>query len=110
MVSSEAQDPAAAQKMSLDDYYLQEYLGQGAYGQVQHAQEVKGGRDVAIKIVSIATITRFNKEKHVFREKALLNELHHPNIIELYATFKQDESLYFVMEHAPNGDLETLVR
>ena len=65
---------------------------------------------MAVKIVSIATIARFGKERHVFREKAILNELHHANIIELYATFKENESLYFVMEHAPSGDLDGLVK
>ena len=44
------------------------------------------------------------------REKALLNELHHANIIELYATFKEDQSLYFVMENAPSGDLDSLIK
>jgi len=46
----------------------------------------------------------------VFREKAILNELHHTNIIDLYSTFKENESLYFVMEHAPSGDLDGLVK
>jgi serine/threonine protein kinase len=65
---------------------------------------------VAIKIVSIATITHFSKERHVLREKELLNELRHPNVVELFQTFKEGAYLYFVMEYAPNGSLDDFIK
>lgn len=51
-------------------------------------------------------IVKINKERHVLREKELLNKLKHQNIIELYDTFKDDKNLYFVMEHGSNGTLD----
>ena len=70
-------------------------------------------------------IVQINKERHILREKELLNKLKHQNIIELYETFKvsvhiiflslffnfQDEKfLYFVMEHGSNGTLDDLIK
>lgn len=65
---------------------------------------------VAIKAVSIKKITQINKERHIIREKELLNSLKHTNIIQLYATFKDAENLYFVMENGPNGSLDDLIK
>ena len=55
-------------------------------------------------------IVKINKERHVLREKELLNKLKHQNIIELYDTFKDDKNLYFVMEHGSNGTLDQLIK
>lgn len=52
------------------------------------AVEKESKRNVAIKAVSIRKILELNKERHILREKELLMELKHPNIIELYTTFK----------------------
>lgn len=46
----------------------------------------------------------------MLREKELLLKLKHPNIIQLNATFKDNTNLYFVMEHAPNGSLDDLIK
>jgi len=37
-------------------------------------------------------------------------ELKHPNIIELYTTFKDDKNLYFVFEVGNNGTLDELIK
>ena len=55
-------------------------------------------------------IINLNKEKHVLREKNLLAELKHPNIIELYSTFKDEKNLYFVFEIGPNGTVDDLIK
>ena len=50
------------------------------------------------------------RERHVMREKELLNTLKHENIIKLIATFQDDKNLFFVFEHAENGMLEDLIK
>lgn len=65
---------------------------------------------MAIKAVSIKKICEINKERHIIREKELLNSLKHTNIIQLFATFKDDDNLYFVMENGPNGSLDDLIK
>ena len=43
---------------------------------------------VAIKSVNQDRILQLDKSRHVFREKKLLSELQHPNIVKLITTLK----------------------
>ena len=60
---------------SIDNYELGEILGRGAYGVVNLAKEKATGITVAIKSVSIEQVSSLGKERHIFREKELLNSL-----------------------------------
>ena len=55
-------------------------------------------------------ICEMAKERHILREKEILNSLKHFNIIELFTTFKDDEQLYFVFEIGQNGTLDQLIK
>ena len=55
-------------------------------------------------------ICELAKERHILREKEILNSLKHFNIIELFTTFKDDEQLYFVFEIGQNGTLDQLIK
>ena len=96
--------------MTLDDYIMKQEIGEGAFGMVKLAIDKKSSGVVAIKSVSMMKIVELNKERHILREKNLLAELKHPNIIELYSTFKDDKNLYFVFEIGPNGTLDDLIK
>ena len=74
------------------------------------AIEKKTKKPVAIKAVNMMKIIELNKERHILREKELLAELKHFNIIELYSTFKDNINLYFVFEIGPNGTLDDLIK
>ena len=52
------------------------------------------------------------KEKSVDRERVLLNSLKDRNshIINLLTTALDEKNLYFIMEHAPNGSLDDLIK
>ena len=45
----------------------------------------------------------------MFRERDLLRELDHPNIIKQEFTFQDDQNVYFVLEYASNGCLSKLI-
>jgi serine/threonine protein kinase len=65
-------------------------LGEGAYGTVNLAIDKKSGEVLAVKAVNIMKICQLNKERHIFREKELLESVkdRHPGIINLITTFK----------------------
>jgi len=67
---------------------------------VSLAVEKANKRNVAIKAVSIKKILELNKERHILREKELLMELKHPNIIQLYTTFKVSQT-FLLKKHFP---------
>jgi serine/threonine protein kinase len=75
---------------SMDNYKVMNDLGEGAYGQVFLAMEKTTGTKLAIKAVNILKICQVNKERHILREKDLLDSLRfkHNNIINLLSTFK----------------------
>ena len=120
-------------KSTIEDYDLGKVVGQGAYGTVTLSKDKATGEVVAIKSVSKQQIQKLGKERHIFREKNLLNEMDHPFIIKLLGTtmvrrsllrscqqlpahlyilfmFDQDsENLYFVFENCENGDMADLI-
>lgn len=56
-------------------------------------------------------ICELNKERHILREKELLDSLRkHHCIINLMGTFKDNKNLYFVFECAKNGTLDDIIR
>ena len=75
-------------KMStiVNRYQAGKVIGEGAYGKVILGEEISSGRAVAIKIVQQEEMAKYAKQKAIFREKNLLNEMSHPFIIELYTT------------------------
>lgn len=49
------------------------------------------------------------KVESVFRERDLLRNLIHPNIVKQYNTFQDDQNVYFVFEYANKGSLGRLI-
>jgi len=65
-----------------------EKLSQGAYGYVYRAEGISSGISVAVKAVNKDFILSVDKKRHVFREKKILEQLDHPNIIKLLKTMQ----------------------
>ena len=82
----------------MDNYKVLNDLGEGAYGQVFLAMEKTTGTKLAIKAVNILKICQVNKERHILREKDLLDSLRfkHNNIINLLSTFKVSISHFLI--------------
>ncbi|RKP27530.1 phosphoinositide-dependent kinase-1, partial [Syncephalis pseudoplumigaleata] len=103
-----AQD--VARKRCPEDFTMGRHLGEGSYSTVVQATEKLTQRKFAIKILDKRHIVKEKKTKYVNIEKQTLNKLHHPLIIKLFYTFQDAQSLYFVLELAPNGELLTWLR
>ena len=95
MAKSRTQKPEDADsskkgQAKLENYSMLSSLGEGAYGSVSLAVEKKSGKMVAVKAVNIMKICQLHKERHILREKDLLDSLRfrHVNIINLLSTFK----------------------
>lgn len=101
-----------AKKSKLDNYKILRDLGEGAYGQVSLAKEIATGNLVAIKEVDMEMIVKLQKERHILREKNLLESMFgkHFNIINLLGSFKDTKNLYFVFEYGPKGTLDDLIK
>ncbi|OWA50693.1 Maternal embryonic leucine zipper kinase [Hypsibius exemplaris] len=84
-------------------YKLGETLGTGGFGKVKLAVHTLTGQTVAIKIMDkVALGEEFGRAE---MEIALLRDMRHPRICELYQVIDTPEKLYLVMEHCVNGEL-----
>mmetsp|Transcript_34709 Transcript_34709/g.25849 ORF Transcript_34709/g.25849 Transcript_34709/m.25849 type:complete len:128 (+) Transcript_34709:247-630(+) len=63
-----------------------------------------------MKILEKKHILKHDKVQSVHRERKILQQLKHPNVIRMEATFQDDENLYFVLEFAENGNLMKLLK
>lgn len=66
--------------------------------------------EYALKILDKKRVAKFDKIESVMREKDIMFGFDHPNITRLEVTFQDANSLFFVLEFAPNGDLSGLIK
>jgi 3-phosphoinositide dependent protein kinase-1 len=92
-------------KKTVDDFEFGEVIGEGSYGEVKLATEKDTGAVFAAKILVKKHIVKEKKIKYVNTEKAILDILRHPAIVQLYCTFQDKENLYYVLELCRGGDL-----
>ena len=60
---------------------------------------------VTERLLQASMSTQSKLFKYVKEEKNILQDLHHPFIITMFAAFQDKETLYMVLEYVPGGDL-----
>lgn len=93
-----------------DNYTFGKQIGQGPLGPVYEVTEKSSSKQFAIRQLSKAQIMRTKLIEYVKSEKDALSLLHHPNIIELNLVFPDPSNIYFVVELAKNGNLQTVLQ
>ncbi|OGR50426.1 MAG: hypothetical protein A2049_03075 [Elusimicrobia bacterium GWA2_62_23] len=90
-------------------YKIERKLGEGAMGVVYEATDQSLGRKVAIKKMG-DEIKVNDREKQRFLEEArTVALLHHPNIVEIYTIFEEDDNIYLVFEHVDGTPLDKVL-
>ena len=46
---------------------------------------------------------------YILREKIIMENINHENVIHLYDNFEDNNYYYFVLEYQPNGNLEEII-
>lgn len=93
-------------KKGVKDFQFGRTLGEGSYSTVVAATDRSTLKEYAIKMLDKRHIIKEKKVKYVNIEKNTLNRLgDHPGIVKLYFTFQDDNTLYFVLDLAVNGEL-----
>ncbi|KAF9071045.1 kinase-like domain-containing protein [Rhodocollybia butyracea] len=101
----------ARSEVSIDDFDVGDTLGEGSYSTVLQATARKTGKQYAIKVLDKTHLARKNKTFTAKIERLALIRLgrQHPGIVSLYWTFQDAHSLYFVLDLAANGEMQTLI-
>ncbi|KAI7817200.1 kinase-like domain-containing protein [Gamsiella multidivaricata] len=87
-------------------YLLGRTLGKGSSGCVKLARHRKTGEQVAVKIISKASLA--NKaavNRGIEREIAIMKLINHPHVIRLYDVYETEKELFLVMEYVSGGEL-----
>merc|ERR1719445_664582 len=85
-------------------------LGKGSFGHVQLVSDIKTQKTYALKAVSKAQIVQTGQQGHIMSEKRVMETLHHPFLVKLYATYKDANRLYFLLELSLGGELFSVLR
>lgn len=84
------------------DYEFQDKLGEGGYGQVWRCQHKTTHETFAVKC--IPAVTSKDSERYE-RELKVFERLSNPHVVHLHEIFRDEKTLYLVMEICTHGDL-----
>ncbi len=93
----------------IDEYLLEERIGQGGMGVVYRARDLMNQRHVAIKLIRIGP---FVKEELILRfrsERVAAATMDHPNIVPVYASGRGAGFEYYTMALLGGGTLKDLL-
>jgi TolB-like protein/Flp pilus assembly protein TadD len=91
---------------TLSHYRVLEQIGAGGMGLVFRAHDERLGRDVALKVLPLGTLTDENARKRFRKEALTLSKLNHPNIETVFDFDTQDGVDFLVMELIPGVTLD----
>jgi len=65
---------------------------------------------MALKIIKKSEVIRLKQVEHVKAEKQILSSISHPFIVDLLASFQDEQRLYLLMEYVNGGELFSYLR
>jgi protein kinase A len=112
------------------DFIMHRTLGTGSFGRVHLGTSIShllrnfksnskpsepvrskhNARFYAIKVLAKEKVVRTKQVEHTKSERAMLDAVHHPFIVNLWGTFQDSTNLYMVMDFIAGGELFSLLR
>ena len=77
----------------LDNYKIEETIGEGTYGKVKLATHIKLNEQVAIKFINKKRLTNKGDDERIRNEIKIITKLNHPNILKAFEVFEDENSL-----------------
>lgn len=96
--------PSDTKGHCIGNYILLQTIGYGAFASVCLARHTVTGRQVAVKVMSRQGLSDPPDEVRA------LQELHHPNITQLFEVITTRNNVYLILEHVSGGDLFDYLR
>ena len=93
----------------LGAYEILSPLGAGGMGEVYRARDSRLSREVAIKVLPIASATDPDRRARFEQEARSASALNHPNILTIYDIGEADGTIYIAMELVEGRTLRELV-
>lgn len=93
------------QTVGVDDFELMKVIGKGSFGKVMQVRKKDDGQIYAMKVLRKEAIIARKQVDHTRAEKAILQKVSHPFIVNLNFAFQTDEKLYMVLDYINGGEL-----
>ena len=100
----------AALRRGLVDYQLDEVIGEGAFGVVISATQIKMNRPVAVKALRSDAAHQSEVRRRFATEAQVLGRFQHPHIVDVYDYREGDDFCALVMERLAGGSLRQRLR
>ena len=97
------------EKQTIREYESIKIIGRGAFGEVHVCREIKTGKIYAIKKIKKDVLIKKNQVIHIRSEQQIMSKIKSPWIVDLKASFQEDDYLYLVMEFCQGGDFMNLL-
>jgi calcium/calmodulin-dependent protein kinase I len=89
-----------------DDYVMIQSIGTGSTASVYLSEEIHSKKQVAIKCVNKEKIQKYSDGLNkLCNEIAILQDLTHDRICQIFAVYESEDTVYLVMEYLPEGTL-----
>ena len=95
----------AEKKLIKGPYILGDIIGEGTFGKVRLATQIKIGEKLAIKIINKKKIVKNSDIIRVKKEISILKKIRHKNIIQIYEVMESAQNIYIVMEYCEGNEL-----
>ncbi|KAL8272266.1 hypothetical protein Esti_003783 [Eimeria stiedai] len=92
-------------KVGPEDFVLMQVIGKGSYGKVMLVKFEQDGQLYALKVLLKESLLRRSQVQHTRTERAVLEVISHPFIVQMHFAFQTPKKLYFVLEYCPGGEL-----
>jgi eukaryotic-like serine/threonine-protein kinase len=93
----------------LNEYLLEDLLGQGGMARVYRGLDLRLQRYVAVKVIDSPYRHDSEYKQRFEREAQAVAQLDYPHIVRLYRYGEQEGLLYMVMQYVEGSDLETIM-
>ena len=102
----------------LEDFKIISIFGRGGFSQVKKVKYynpyniIKGNNEefLAMKQMSKNRIIELDCIEYIFQERDILLNLYNNNIINIYCTFQDKNTIYMIMDYLPGKDLKNLIK
>ncbi|KAI8848102.1 kinase-like domain-containing protein [Chytridium lagenaria] len=92
-------------EVELRHFNLLRCVGRGAFGKVRIVEKRDTKKLYALKYINKLQCVRMRAIQNIFRERAILEEISHPLIVNLRFAFQDDENMFMVLDLMMGGDL-----
>jgi serine/threonine protein kinase/Tfp pilus assembly protein PilF len=107
--SAGAADAAAGDEKRLGDFRIVREVGRGGMGIVYEAYQISLGRRVALKVLPFAAVLDAKQVARFKNEAQAAAQLHHPNIVSVYAVGVERGVHYFAMQYIDGQPLDRAI-